>query len=378
MKCFFSVSFDLIVVGKEIFYDLFVNGSASSNEKFIRIFPKGELLASEDLASLQKKYPQLYVPEDQRSLYLKSITKDETKSDVEKVDVIKDNAIQHLNKIFNSGKDFSTELLSETIEDCREAVECMVDVLDDHNIKSLHNLIGDLSFHDFYTFDHSINVSMYCISILQALKPNAQRSELVHAGLGGLLHDLGKVKIPTNILNNPGKLTEEEYDVIKTHPDLGLDLLLNGHCDVSDEIDLEVIAKVVHEHHENWDGKGYPNKIAGEDISFLARVCCVADFFDAITTKRSYSDVLEIEKAIAVMQNTVGKKIDPQIFKVFKKHVKKIVVDKRIEIKLADDFDPTLPYESLPLEKVKIEKPKEDYGKIKMMGDDPKSKKKAS
>jgi HD-GYP domain-containing protein (c-di-GMP phosphodiesterase class II) len=164
---------------------------------------------------------------------------------VVKTNVIKDAAIEYLNNIFGKDKEFSTELLAKNIEGCRDVVESMVDALDQHNIDSLRNLIGNLSFHDFYTYDHSINVSMYCISIYRAINPKATRRELMHAGLGGLLHDLGKIKIPTHILNNPGGLSDEDYQIIKQHPDFGLDLLLNGHCEVSGDIDLKIIARFV-------------------------------------------------------------------------------------------------------------------------------------
>lgn len=377
---FFSVSYDLIVTGLPMLYDLYVNASGlEGKDKYVRAFPEGETMTIDDIFALKSKYPQLYVPESQRPAYVKSLSRSDLMDDTEKTEIIKDSAIKYLNKIFHSGKSFSTELLSETIENCREAVESMVDVLNGHDIGSLHELIGGLSFHDFYTYDHSINVSMYSIAILQSIKPDVERQELVHAGLGGLLHDLGKIKIPTHILNNPGRLSEEEFLEIKKHPDFGLGLLMNGHVTVAGDIDLEVISRIVHEHHENWDGTGYPNKLADLDIHFLARICCVADFFDAITTKRSYNEVLEIDNAIGVMEKTVGKKIDPDIFDCFKKHVKKIVMSKKVDYRIADHFDPAIPYEKLPLEKEIIEEKKDNnFGKIKVVGDaKPKGSKKA-
>jgi HD-GYP domain-containing protein (c-di-GMP phosphodiesterase class II) len=378
LNSYFSVSFDLITTGREMIYDLYVNASeVKSKEKFVKLFPRGNELSPEDVENFKTKYLQLYVSEDQRKFFVRSLSANENLDDTEKTTIIKDNAIKYLQKIFDSGKEFNTEILSETIADCKEAVEGMVDVLNDHDIKDLHGLIGSLSFHDFYTYDHSINVSMYCISILKALKPNVTRSELVHVGLGGILHDLGKVKIPTHILNNPGKLSDEEYAEIQKHPDFGIDLLLDGHCKIPEGIDATVIARVIHEHHENWDGTGYPSRIADTDIHFLARVCAVADFFDAITTKRSYNEVLAINKAIGVMERTVGKKIDPQIFEVFKTHVAKIVVKNKVNLKLLDSFDPSIPYEKLPLERVEIKDDDEDYGQI-LIRDKAKNNKKAS
>jgi HD-GYP domain-containing protein (c-di-GMP phosphodiesterase class II) len=366
-QSFFSVGYDLISKESDLTYDLYVNSSAIENkQKFIKIFPEGEYLSDNDLSDLKKKYVQLYVSEDQRINYMKSLTKSGVVSDIEATTFIKDSAIKYLHNIFDKEKEFSTELLSETIEECRGAVESMIDVLDDYNIDSLKGLIGSLSGHDFYTYDHSINVSMYCITILRALKPDANRLELIHAGLGGLLHDLGKVKIPTYILNSPGGLTDEEYGIIKKHPDYGIDLLKNGECEVSDDLDLNIIARIVHEHHENWDGNGYPNKIKEKEIHLLARICTIADFFDAITTKRSYNEVLPISEAIDVMNKFSGVKLDPKLFKAFAAHVKYTKVKSTRELKLSDSFDPTLPYETIPLEEVKKMFEEEDFGKIRI------------
>jgi HD-GYP domain-containing protein (c-di-GMP phosphodiesterase class II) len=367
-RSYFSVSYQLIVQNQSLPYDLFVNSSSlASTEKFVRVFPIGEFLTIDDLKTMMAKYHQLYVPEEQRETYVRSLVHSEQFDDVEKTTVIKDAALKYLHTIFEPDKEFNTELLSETISACRETVESMIDVLGDYSIDSLRGLIGNLSFHDFYTYDHSINVSMYCITILRALKPNATRSELMHAGLGGLLHDLGKIKIPTHILNKPGKLLSEEYEEIQKHPTYGIDLLLSDDCQVSEDIDLQTIARIVHEHHENWNGTGYPKKLKEKEIHLLARICAIADFFDAITTKRSYSEILPMSKAIEVMRNTSGTKLDPKLFDIFTKHVEYSNVTSTKQLKLADHFDPTLFYEKLPLEEIEELFTKKDFGKIRII-----------
>lgn len=367
-RSYFSVSYDLIVTGSELPFDLYVNASSIDEKKhFVRVFPKEEILTQDDLEILKSKYLQLYIAEDQRNLYINSLVKAKEVTDVEATSFIKESAILYLQQIFDKDKEFSTELLSETIEQCRDAVESMIDVLDDYNIDSLRSLIGNLSVHDFYTYDHSINVSMYCITILRALNPEAKRIELLHAGLGGLLHDLGKIKIPTNILNNPGALSDEQYELIKKHPKYGIDLLVSGECEVEGDIDLETIARIVHEHHENWNGTGYPQKLKEKEIHVLARICTIADFFDAVTTKRSYNEVLTVSQAIDVMDKFSGVKLDPKIYKVFKSHVQHSKIKTAKELKLSDSFDPTLPYAKLPLEEVKELFEGEDFGKIRLI-----------
>jgi HD-GYP domain-containing protein (c-di-GMP phosphodiesterase class II) len=374
---YFSVRRDLIQLDRPLSYDLFINSSVvKGKEKFVRIFPAGGILSRPELEEFHKKYVQLYISEEQRKIYLRSLIKESRVNDVDKANVIKDAAIDYLHNIFDKDKEFSTEVLIQGIECCREVVANMVDVLDHHNIESLRGLIGNLSFHDFYTYDHSINVSMYCITIYKALNPNATKKELMHAGLGGLLHDLGKIKIPTHILNNPGGLSEDEYKEIKKHPDFGLELLLGGHCEVNKDIDLKIIARVVHEHHENYDGTGYPAKLKGKDeIHLLARVCTIADFFDAITTKRSYSEVLPISDAMNTMRKFRSIKLDPDIFDIFDNHVRYVRADQARDLRLSDSFDPTLPYAKLPLEEVKRMDKEADFGKIKFV--DASKKKKA-
>lgn len=365
---YFSIRHDLIQIGQPLAYDLFVNSSViKGKEKFIRVFPSGGILTKDDISEFHRKYFQLYVPENQRKFYLRSLVKT-TADDVQKTNVIKESALQYLHNIFDSDKEFSTELLSENIDACREVVESMVDVLDQHNIESLRSLIGNLSFHDFYTYDHSINVSMYCIQLYKAVNPKASRKELMHAGLGGLLHDLGKIKIPTHILNNPGGLSDEEYQVIKKHPDYGWELLLSGQIEVNEDIDLKIIARVVSEHHENFNGTGYPKKLKGkEEIHLLARVCTIADFFDAITTKRSYNEVLSVQDAMNTMRKYKGIKLDPDLFDIFDRHVRYVRADSAKDLRLSDSFDPTLPYAKLPLEEAKKFEKEMDFGKIKVV-----------
>ena len=376
-KSYFSVSYDLIVNGQEVPFDLFVNASAlSEKQKFVRIFPLGDELTIKDLENFKRKYQQLYICEDQRNFYMRSLVDSEDTTDEQAAEFIKDSAIKYLHNVFDPEKEFSTEVLSETIKGCKDAVENMIDVLDDYSIDGLRVLIGNLSGHDFYTYDHSINVAMYSITILRVIKPNASRAELTHAGLGGLLHDLGKIKVPTEIINKPAGLNDEEYAVIKTHPDLGIGLLLENEDLDIEEIDLKTIARVVHEHHENWAGGGYPQGLKDKEIHVLARICSIADFFDAITTKRSYSEVVTISQALGIMEKTSGKKIDPKIFKAFAAHLGTSNIASLKDLKIADSFDPCMPHSILPIEEVEEMFANDDFGKIKMIDDKQKKSKK--
>ncbi len=365
-ESYFSVSFDFVLLNKSLPYDLYINSSShESKDRFVRIFPMNGRLSSIELEAFKKKYHQLYILETQRDAYLKSLIDCSNATDLQKAEVIKDSAIIYLSKIFDDSKEFTTEVLVDAIEGCRESVESMIDVVSDYDVSEIQQLIGSLSFHDFYTYDHSINVSMYCISLYKAVNPKASRDDVVMAGLGGLLHDLGKIKIPTKIINNPGKLSDEDFQQIKKHPGFGKDLIHESCTDCCPGVDFSVISRVVYEHHENYNGTGYPNQIKENKIHLLARITAIADFFDALTTKRSYHEVLTPEDAIALMSQSVGKKLDPKLFKIFTENVSNLVMKGKSHVELPEDFDPCQPHNVLPLNKLDTKKQKEDIFKKK-------------
>ena len=349
---YFTISFNLISLDKELPFSIYVNSSVhKKNVRFVKIIKKGDVVTSENL-KLLKKYLRIYILESERGEYLNSLVSSVEIEDVKKMEVVKDSTIKHLEDIFLSEKKFNTEVLKEGIKGCYESMNAMVGVISDYNINHLKALISDLSFHDFYTFDHSINVSMYSVIILKSLKPKSLHEELVDISLGGLLHDLGKIKIPTSVLNNVGKLSAEDFNLIKKHPGIGK-LLFDEASEELLEVNTEVIGRVIEEHHENVDGTGYPKKLSGPQHHLYSKVCSIADFFDAITTKRSYSDAMNLEDALEVMQHTVGKKIDSDIFKVFVEKVSMSLLNGDKLKVLPDDFDTERSHESLPVKKLK-------------------------
>ncbi|MBI2522121.1 MAG: HD domain-containing protein [Bdellovibrio sp.] len=349
---YFSIPFEFVMVGSKIGFDLYVNSSTHDvREHFVRIFPAGQVLTVSDLTIFRQKYYQLYVSETQRDSYLASLSSNTNLTETKKTEVIKESAIKYLSTLFDAKKQFTTELLHDTISGCRESIESMVHVIKGKDISDVQKLIGDLSFHDFYTYDHSINVAMYSMALFQAAKGNASKSEIVTAGLGGLLHDLGKLKISTKIINNPDKLTDQDFSIIKKHPSYGKELFQQNGI-VMSGIDLSIIERIIYEHHENFNGTGYPNQIVGENIHLMARVTAIADFFDAITTKRSYHEVLSTEDALAIMANSASKKIDPELFTLFTSRVKNLVLNGKNHFCVKDDFDPCQPHRVLPVEKV--------------------------
>jgi len=132
------------------------------------------------------------------------------------------------------------------------------------------------------------------------------------------LHDIGKVGIPDDILLKPGKLTPEEWEIMKTHTTLGCDAITLAERDIDSSVDFLALAKeIVRWHHERWDGKGYPDGLAGEDIPISARLMAVADVFDALISKRVYKDAFSFESVRKIIGEERGRQFDPDITDAF-------------------------------------------------------------
>lgn len=166
--------------------------------------------------------------------------------------------------------------------------------------------LGKVKNSDEYTFIHSLNVALLSGYLAAILRPGDQ--ELVKAmTFGGLLHDLGKAMVPPGILNKPGKLTDEEFGVMKTHS-------LHGTvAAVASGVTDGRILSVVRNHHERWGGNGYPDGLRGNRISLQARIAAVADVFDALTAKRVYKDPIKSREAVSMILESSGSSFDAAI-----------------------------------------------------------------
>lgn len=171
----------------------------------------------------------------------------------------------------------------------------------------------DLSSYDNYTCSHSLNVAI--LSIVLAMGLGFSRTETVGIGAGGLLHDIGKVFVSKSILQKNGPLTNEEFDIIKNHPKDGYNYISKRyniplrHCDT------------ILDHHEKFDGSGYPNGKAGTDISIFGRICAVADVYDALASKRPYRDALPPCECVEYIMGGTGSQFDPKVVDIFTQRI---------------------------------------------------------
>ncbi len=135
--------------------------------------------------------------------------------------------------------------------------------------------------------------------------------------LSAPLHDIGKVSIPDSILLKPGQLTDEEFEEMKTHTTRGRDALASAQSKLGENSFLRLASEVAFGHHERWDGKGYPQGIAGEDIPLSARLMSIVDMYDALTSKRVYKDAFSHEKAKEIILESDGTRFEPEVVKAF-------------------------------------------------------------
>ena len=134
------------------------------------------------------------------------------------------------------------------------------------------------------------------------------------------MHDLGKIGIPDHILLKPGKLDPDEWEIMKTHAQIGAEILGAGD---SDYVNMGSIIAL--SHHEKWDGSGYPSGLSGEDIPLAGRICALADVFDALTSKRPYKEAFPLEKSLAIMADGRGTHFDPRVYDVFLENLDEIL-----------------------------------------------------
>lgn len=166
---------------------------------------------------------------------------------------------------------------------------------------------------DDYTYMHSVAVCALMVAVAQRLGMNEK--EVREAGMGGLLHDLGKSLMPMDVLNKPGKLTDEEFAIIKKHPEEGHRLLLESNS--AGEIPLDICLH----HHEKVDGSGYPHRLKDDQISIYSKMGAVCDVYDAITSNRPYKEGWDPAESIRKMSEWSSSHFDLKVFKAFVKSI---------------------------------------------------------
>jgi putative two-component system response regulator len=202
--------------------------------------------------------------------------------------------------------------LARRSEDLQVRVDRATRHLQEREEEVVFRLARAIEFRDGETGQHIERVAQ----ISQFIAEEMQQSEAFARtlALAAPLHDVGKIGVPDAILNKPGRLTDEEFDIMRTHAAIGAEILSGGSSDL-----VQMAAIVALGHHERWDGKGYPNGLAGDAIPLAARITAVADVFDALCSERPYKKAWPVNQARAEINRCAGSQFDPNCVAAFER-----------------------------------------------------------
>ncbi|MBU8871783.1 MAG: HD domain-containing protein, partial [Gemmatimonadales bacterium] len=177
--------------------------------------------------------------------------------------------------------------------------------------KEIIHTLGDVvESRSSETANHTRRVAAMSMKLAELAGVPTKEANLLR--MASPMHDVGKIGIPDSILNKPGKLTTEEFEIMKTHAEIGYRILAK-----SERMILKAAAIIAHEHHERWDGKGYPQGLAGEDIHIFGRIVSLVDVFDAVYSDRVYRPAMKLDKVLEIIHNGRGVNFQPKLVDLF-------------------------------------------------------------
>jgi len=261
---------------------------------------------------LNNNVKSLFVKSDEMSQYnqyvesnLALLMKDESLEPLEKQNVLYQASVNYVHEIFDS----PAVAIKQNVDRCRKLIQgILTDVIGSNGVMTA---LSGLVDHNAYTYVHSVQVATYSIS-LHVKMFDLGHDELLDVGIGSLFHDYGKVYVPKNLLEKPGKLTAVEFKEVKQHPLYGYRTLKD--LDVFSPVSLGIVKH----HHEKENGKGYPDGLTSYDIARSSKITAIADVFSALTTNRSYRAALSKEEALDIMYGEMEGSFDMQYLDMLK------------------------------------------------------------
>jgi HD-GYP domain-containing protein (c-di-GMP phosphodiesterase class II) len=259
---------------------------------------------------LRNNVNTIYISDNNRDLYqeyvednLQFIINDKDINPVQKSRIVYESGKHLMEKLFDNPR---SDMLFRTKKTVNNIVRL---ILSDR--ETTNNLIRIREF-DNYTYTHSVNVGIFSVIFAREMLRGISEQVFYELGLGFFLHDIGKSRIPLEIINKKGLLDKKEWNIMKKHPEMGYQLL-----EESGFIQKES-AIIVLQHHERIDGSGYPKGLRGGEINIFGRICSLADTFDAMTTNRSYQKVYSAFEACDIIKNKmIQKEFDRDVFSKF-------------------------------------------------------------
>ncbi len=235
---------------------------------------------------------------------------------------IKEDAINNLHSLADNFMDSGKGITESDIDKIGNTAEQLIDELSGK--KDILINIADIKMYDDYTFHHCLSVAIMSIAI--GVEMGLPRSQLNELGVAGMLHDIGKVSIPIEIINKKGRLTNDEFGTVKLHP-----VYAAQHIKARNLVSTDCLAGVLM-HHERWDGSGYPFGLKEEQIHLYARIMAVADVYDALTSNRPYRNPSPPNEAIEFIMGGMGSHFDENVVKAFLRKVAPYPVGSRVKL----------------------------------------------
>lgn len=307
MFFFKAIPIETILVNKKTVVDLYIK----TNKKLTQYLQKDTLFTEYHFSHLSnREITHLYVRRKDKDLFEQHTA--EHLEDVLANPHIPSNIKSHV--FYTSStyimKKIVEEPRAEHIDDLKKSINFLIESIVRNEV--VMNDLFNITKHDYNTYIHSVNVGIFATALaLKYYGPHDPNNNLAKLSYGFFLHDIGKSKVPREILNKPAMFNEEEWEIMKKHPQWGYNILMEtGH--LTDEA-----AYISLEHHEKHDGSGYPYGIRGKEIHPCARICAVVDTFDAITTARPYRAALSPFEALRHMQKVLIYEFDYECLSSF-------------------------------------------------------------
>lgn len=293
---FFRIRVQTILPGNSTTFDVYI----LLHGRYVHYLRAGETLSAAKLASLDRA-DIFYVPEAQRAPYKRYIhdrMNDASLPPGLKAQILRESSLTLAEEIFEKPS------IEEALTDSRELITNFIGFMEQEP-EGMAHLIS-LSSHDFYTYNHSLDVSIYSLGLGQIT--GFEKADLQELGRGALFHDIGKRNVSVDIICKAGPLDDVEWAQMQKHPQYGLKILTDYHCS-------EAMKACCFEHHESFLGNGYPQGLDGAEIHPMARIVAICDTYDALTTKRSYNQPMSPRDAVAFLTGKLGNRYDPDLLK---------------------------------------------------------------
>ncbi len=246
--------------------------------------------------------PKVWTPEKLVPPELREAIHDKTLPPEKKSKLVYESSRVLVERLFEDPK-------TENIREAKKSISEVVDMIiaDDATSRELLKITS----YDFYTYTHSVNVGVFSVLLAKAVFKGSYAHNMHELGAGFFLHDIGKVRIDSAIINKRGKVTDEEMEIIRSHPYQGYKILKE-----TNQLTEECMI-IVMQHHERRDGTGYPRKLKNDEIHAYGRICCIADVYDALTAERSYKQRLSTFDALKLMKEKLLDHFHQELFEKF-------------------------------------------------------------